>query len=100
MEESQVGDRFEALGKLRADPAVVDLLERQKVSERTACKLISELGRLHDLPKAIAVYSWMQSSDRVPANVFHLNALISACDRCGSWNTALRFLGEMRSLVS
>lgn len=98
LEEQAVGDRFEALGALARDPGVCKLLDTHRVSERTACKLISELGRQHDLRKAIAVYAWMRNHEEVKPNVFHLNALISACDRCGSWNTALRFLGELRAL--
>ena len=37
-----------------------------QVSERTACKVISDLGRKHNLRKAIAVYAWLRTHVRPP----------------------------------
>jgi len=82
--------------RLKSNAQVDRILDDADVSPKTVCKIISDFGRQKDIDKAMAVFMWLERSQYEP-NLFHFNAIISACEKSGFWYTALLMLAEIRA---
>eukprot|EP00802_Teleaulax_amphioxeia_P014326 Tamp_14389.p1 GENE.Tamp_14389~~Tamp_14389.p1 ORF type:complete len:354 (+),score=64.45 Tamp_14389:492-1553(+) len=85
-------------GEIPRDTDVERVLASHRVSAKTSCEIIAELGRRREVSKAMAVYAYLlaQEPSEQP-NLYHYNALIAACQRESRWSTALRLFSEMRA---
>jgi len=84
------------LDQFQSNAQVDQILDAADVSAKTVCKIISDFGKRKNIGKAMAVFIWIERSKLDP-NLFHFNAIISACEKSGYWYTALLLLAEVRT---